>query len=434
MKRLAILFLIISGMTAGVSAKTVYSLPKYESIQKLFLTPDGKTLYVEFLNNYMVTILKNGEVFGTHNLIKNSFYSDNGKSVGWILENDMTKKNEIYLNGKKAAETDFTCLIYFTPDGSRWGYPFEQDEKNYYQIDNETFGPHKFGACIFFSSDNQHTGYNYSLAEYEEYAVIDGKKFGPYEEVNGPYFSPDGSIVSYLYMKNWEHFIDVNGKTYDVYMEGYVPSYSPDNQHFAFTYVKGGKYYACIDGKSEGGYGDIEDVSFSADSSEYGYAYKKALQKYYMKVGKKDYGPFDSAYALHYSPNGKDFGFAYKKGGKAVKNEYGTKMVAGGKWYINITGKDYGPYDGVLYRNIDTIRFSGEHWGFLYGTGCVQPEGEVFSQPGITDFEGGKWSVCIDGKSFGGYPWMDFCFTPDGNAMIAYIDGQKAVVETVELK
>jgi hypothetical protein len=434
MKRLAILFLIISGMTAGVSAKTVYGLPKYESIQKLFLTPDGKTLYVELLNQYMVTILKNGEKFGEHNLSKNSFYSENGKSIGWILDNENTKKEEVYIDGKKVADVDFCCLMYFTPDGSSWGYPFEKDEKNYYQIGNDKFGPFKFGACIFFSADNQHVGYNYSMAEYEEYVVIDGKKFGPYEEALGPYFSVNGSFAAYIYMKNWEHFIDINGKTYDVYQEGYIPSYSPDGKRFAFTYLKGGKYYANIDGKSEGGYGDIQTVSFSADSSQYGYAYKKALQKFNMKVGKKDYGPYDSAYSLYYSLNGKDFGFAYKKGGKIVKNEYGTKVIAGGKWYMNITGKDYGPYDGLLYRNDNPVRFSGDHWGFLYGAECVQPEGEVFSQPGISDFEGGKWYVCIDGNTYGGYPWMDFCFTPDGNAMIAYIDGQTAVVETVELK
>jgi len=272
------------------------------------------------------------------------------------------------------------------------------------------------------------------MADYEKYMVIDGKTYGPYEEALGPYFSATGVFASYLYMKDWVHYVSIDGKTYDVYQEGYIPTYSPDEKHVAYTYVKGGKYYASIDGKSEGGYGDIQPVSFSANGKEYGYAYKKALQKFYMKVGKKDYGPYDSAYDLYYSPDGKDFGYAYKKGGKQVKNEYGYKIVEGGKCYMNITGKDYGPYDGVLYWNYDAIRFSGGHWGFIYGMGCTKKEMGDF-QGGITgDYDGGKWYVCINGKSYGGYPLVEFRFTPDGNAVIAYIDGQKAVVETVELK
>jgi hypothetical protein len=434
MKRIVNLFLLLTVFTAWISAKTVYELPKYESIRKLFLAPDGKTLYVELVNQYLVTILKNGVKIGLCNLDKSTYYSENGVSAGWIYHDNDAKKDVIYIDGKVIMKADFCCLIYFSPDGSKWGFPYSMDKKYYYQIGGDTFGPYKFGASVAFSADNQHYGYNYSMAEYEEYVVIDGKKFGPYEQVLGPYFSGSGSFAAFLYMKNWKHFIDINGKTYDVFQEGHIPSYSPDGKRFAFVYVKSGKYYANIDGKSEGGYGDIQPVLFSADGSEYGYAYKKDLQKFYMKAGKKDYGPYDSAYGLYYSPSGKDFGFACKKGGKVVKNEYGTKSVAGGSWYMNITGKEYGPYDGVLYRNGNAIKFSGGHWGFLYGLGCVQPEGEVFSQPGITDFDGGKWYVCIDGKSYGGYPWMDFTFTPDGNAMIAYIDGGKAIVESVELK
>ncbi|MCX8028507.1 MAG: hypothetical protein N2712_00730 [Brevinematales bacterium] len=122
-----------------------------------------------------------------------------------------------------------------------------------------------------------------------------------------------------------------------------------------------------------GGYYKITDFGFLKDGRVYVIASKPTLG-WLVKVGDKEMGYYGYVTEFKSSYDGSYFGFIYNIGG----NFDGTNLV-GGKYFVNINGFDYGPYDYAynltfaekdntyyfiyIYKNRHFIKFNESEYG-----------------------------------------------------------------------
>jgi hypothetical protein len=150
----------------------------------------------------------------------------------------------IVLDGVEGKTYDGVNQPTFSPDSAHFAYIAGIDGKTVAVLDGVEGKPYKaidysdYG--LVFSPDSKHLAYLASLAENEQFIVLDGLDGKHYMEVAEPRFSPDSQRLAYVATTDPKHksyFIVVDGKEQAAYDYVRPPVFSPDSKHLV--------YYAC---------------------------------------------------------------------------------------------------------------------------------------------------------------------------------------------
>lgn len=149
--------------------------------------------YCENKSDYFIESLVNGEKrFDELNSV-NIAYSEQNKSLGYII-----KENEEFcplINGEKKQCYDFAWMEYpssFSSDGKRFGYIAHKNQKVFMIIDDVGGPPYdRIGAPldydvdrIYFSQDSSKVAY-FAFKNEKYFVVIDNKiEKGPYDNID----------------------------------------------------------------------------------------------------------------------------------------------------------------------------------------------------------------------------------------------------------
>ena len=164
-----------------------------------------------------------------------------------VLDNGEGPKVEGIGSGSLRFSDDGTRLAYTVSNGQKWsvlldGYEFASAEATI--SDSLTFSPdsRRFSCAIVNSG--------------RTFVVLDGALSPPYDGVlRGPtLFSPDSGNHAYAACRADKLFVNAHGKEYGPYSNVGGMVFSPDGRHLAFAADKIGTWTVVIDGIEGGGY------------------------------------------------------------------------------------------------------------------------------------------------------------------------------------
>ncbi|KPK45028.1 MAG: hypothetical protein AMK72_11450, partial [Planctomycetes bacterium SM23_25] len=309
------------------------------------------------------------------------------------------------------------------------------------------------------------------------WAVVDDKRFGPYDRIEGILFSPDSKRVAIRASRNKEHFAVIDG----VEGPGHESTiwveviFSPDSKHYAYCGNKDGRETIIRDGhpiathrsvssiaftpdskhlvyiarddrsvavylgrKKLGEYEAVNDWSMriSPDSSRLAYPYRRDGQ-WYVAFGDKHFGPFeaDTIQEMHISSGGRDICFSARQDGK---------------WYFFTASERHGPYDDWSMASFSPDGKRLAYCGRLRGRTTVYLDGKPLGtfdstwdltfSPDSRHFaflarDGKEYFLCVDGNTTpAGFGTVGLAYSPDSRRLAAGVsEGYKRrVVEGSE--
>ncbi len=137
--------------------------------------------------------------------------------------------------------------------------------------------------CIDFTNNlNFFKSPTYEQKKGNTYVVINGKRYGGYEHMSGPYFNEDGSLFGYSYGEHNTRYFKINNVTYGPFVMLHDVVFGK-NKNFAFlVYHSTSKgYYVNINGKFSGPYAYVNNLKFYNNGTRYFYTYVKTLGNHY---------------------------------------------------------------------------------------------------------------------------------------------------------
>lgn len=277
---------------------------------------------------------------------------------------------------------------------------YSKDKRRYVNVSGKILGPYPtvVTKSLTLNSKGDY-GYTYLVSQKERFAVINGVKYGPLvnESDVSQGVSEDG-INYYEYSDTSGNFyINIDNKSYltdSVQIYGY-------HRLGAFVKMKGDKYYLFKRDSIIGPFDNLVILRFVQAGIIYKYLKDK---KWYVNyLNKQTFGPYDEVNIEHFNwVNNDIFVFKYQNGGK---------------YYYNISGKVYGPYEYVkrlIIKDNGEFAFAFEKngWSNLNINGEVKGENmgivddlyfdnNVYAYSYRKDKKDTKSFYAINEKSFG---------------------------------
>ncbi len=253
-----------------------------------------------------------------------------------------------YLNGKSKEDS---APVFLRGDGT-FSFLYSQGGRKYINANGKlvpvtgSIDP----ATIKARSDSSYA-YSVLLSPTDRYAVINGKKWGPFPNMAEMMadINKDKSFYFEFSDQAGNYFINVNGKTYRI-EDFNVYNYNYINYH---SYKENGKCYLCFGGKISGPYDELFLIDHDFNNGEYIYRYRTE-NKWFVNRSGETAGPFDKMESA---------GFSYFYNDKPV-----YKFDTAKGQFINIDGKSYGPYGYIKcfsMRNDSSFSFAcaiGKKW------------------------------------------------------------------------
>ena len=145
-----------------------------------------------------------------------------------VLEYDPNETNWMYMTG--------------SPDGYRLANKKFKGDDQFVVIEGNEYGPYDDLSMLYFSADSQHLAFVASLGD-KQFVVLDGVEQSYYDEIKTPSssdskvveFSPDGQRVAYVAMKNQKPLVVVDGEEFSYDSISFPIVFSPDSQRVAFV-------------------------------------------------------------------------------------------------------------------------------------------------------------------------------------------------------
>lgn len=243
----------------------------------------------------------------------------------WYFLASKESKQLYVVNGEEQEVCDAVSDLRVA--GGHIVFGCNQGGKNYYILDGQiSLEVKKYSYATRGSYSKNYLIFTYSI-DNQKYANVNGKEYGPYEDINDAGASE--KYWSIGYREGGQNYILVNDKKYGPFTV--IKSYL-SKTNWAITYDKSGKHYAMVNGKEYGPF-DIWLPGVSVSDDGWGIAYvKKDIKNYYYIINGKNYGPFPSAFtSSKVQVNGSYYGFV-------INN---TKSI--GSEFFHINGKNYGP-------------------------------------------------------------------------------------------
>ena len=200
-------------------------------------------------------------------------------------------------------------------------------------------GPHSV-VDLSFSPDGKHIAYKSMRKDKQWVLVVDSQASAEYDEVRGPYFSPDNKRVAYEAKKDEKWLVVVDGQAGAEYDGIWGLKFSPDSKHVAYAAKKGEKWLVVVDGLPGAEYDGIGDLYYSHDTKRVAYTAKKG-EKWVVVVDEHAGAEYDGIWILKFSPDDKRVAY-----------------VANMKWkhVVVVDGQAGVEYDGIrdLYFSPDS--------------------------------------------------------------------------------
>jgi hypothetical protein len=300
----------------------------------------------------------------------------NGYKFAAITQNTQTHEFRFVFNGKEIVKTDERLSVfYLDPERENgYGYRVEIAGRTFTRIGDKLL-PDVTGDVYAFSIKlNGKFAFN-NWKDGKSYANIDGKIFGPYQNV------------------------------YNVAIA--------DNGKFALGYQENDKWYANIDGKIFGPYQDVHNVAIT-DNGKFALCYKEN-GKYHANIDGKIFGPYQYVWSVAIANNGK-FAFEYPENGKRYFNVNGNK--------VSLSGYD------IAVTEITGERLQ-RHFNHDYDQTheIISPDGKhVFYSDAEYDY------IVIDSNKIGEHPAINAYHDKQKNAFIwNTVEGKELVVYEYKL-
>ncbi len=244
----------------------------------------------------------------------------------------------------------FGLVCYYSPLGPlaeslgsrEGGYIRKHGMGEYVVVNGRRYGPYDDVLSVSFAHTGDSFGFKYK-EKHKDYFIHNGRRIGPYGSSYGQEIvvSPNGRRYAYFYHSPRgpvdRGYLVLDGVQYGPFSWAKNFSFSPDSRSFAFLHSKGGGDILWRDGKetpvrsrkiyvpkypimTQGIFGEM----FTPGVVE------KRPGGYYVSRGKREYGPFEKVGRLAANSDGSLFGFDY------VRND---------RYYVQINEKSYGPYE-----------------------------------------------------------------------------------------
>lgn len=258
----------------------------------------------------------------------------------------------------------------------------------------KTFGPFTSAFPVVFSKDGSKYGFVYIDQTFTNYYLrLNDNVYGPYNNVIGPFISPNGSTVGYIFSSNSQEYVNINGKNFGPYKE--VVSVKVMNNNYIFSYKKDDKYYVRFDNRLFGPFDYASDIRVI--SERYAFWYRKD-NRYYANINGTEIevngivkdivlSEYDSGYAMLYHSYNDSKGLC-----------------------VLVRDKNFGPFIG---EDVHSLSVRGNSFAMKYLDKTRSPK-LMFN---------GK---VIDISTFGA---IDFIFLDEKTIKVAYVKGKDLLIE-----
>lgn len=326
------------------------------SVTTLLFAPAGKVPFYVINSHQQYFAVVNNKISEPYDFIDgNSFsFSANGQKVAYIAQKG--NKSTIVFDGKENDKFDRVGFPVISADGKHIIYSAFDSGKSLVVLDTIKSQPYESTASTMFgdasgrhcayvadSNNNQFVVVNgikagtYGLVHtlcynlnssrlvygidaspgnsgFNQFAIVDGKKEGPFETVvEGSFvFSPDGKHLAYEVEKHDEFMLVVDGKEGKHYSDIMQSStiFSPNNLQVAYVAENDSKRMAILNEMEGPAYDDILSLAFSPDNKWLAYSARFGNKDFVIVNGNKGkvYDSFmgqgeiifDSPFKFHY--------------------------------------------------------------------------------------------------------------------------------------
>jgi hypothetical protein len=329
------------------------------------------------------------------------------KGFSELIRKPGTGKWYVRINGKEYGPWDkLDEKVQFSPDGKHWAIRGELHDKYYVLTDSRKYGPFNFnvkgpmfdpGRDVFVFTaqrDNEFflvaggkvikKGKVVEKPGGEMFITVSNKRFGPYQDVELPLFSPSGKKWAAAVWREKQSFLLLNGKEHGPFRSVERPEFSRNGELCTCPcrddkgqglLVDGGKFY--------GPYEQYFGPWFSPDGKHWSLDIQKKKWHGFLVDG-IEYGPFPFQYFVpEFSPDGKHWAVMLNRG-------YEDRPHS-----LILDGQKYGPFD---------IR----HFAFTVDNHCLA----LFRRRG-------SYFIFFDGRTIGPYRHADKKLHNIGDAVIA---------------
>lgn len=213
-------------------------------------------------------------------------------------------------------------------------YAVKEKEDIYFNVfvNGKKYGPYISIDENVYISDNGFYGFSY-ISNSKKYVNMNGKVYGPYDNIGNGVLYKDEKFY-FLYSESGKQYVNINGTVCES-MESTVYDYQ--KSLFSFSYIRDSKKYVNING--------LEVISTEKDELAQNHVYRKD-DGYHVNINGQDKGIYVKTTPIYV--NGDSYIFGYQ--------------TASGQWYVNISGVDKGPYQGVYYQ----MFIGNGHYGYMF--------------------------------------------------------------------
>ncbi|MDD3145498.1 MAG: hypothetical protein PHV23_05295 [Candidatus Gracilibacteria bacterium] len=349
----------------------------------------------------------NGEDFGPYHGVNLAKSYNNGYVYSFYIEDENSNNGNDYLNVNGKIYGPFKKSGELVETGDNGYYmTYMKTDHMYINSNGKEYGPYD-EINIDWNSINNNFTYSYKTNN-KKYINIKGKNFGPYDNI--------GEIQKgdFIYSLNNQSYININGKDYGPYDKGNefigggIKILNFNNNSYGFTYTANDKNYLNINGIEYGPYNSIFHDIDKYEGEGFGFRYIND-NKHYININNKIYGPFNDIYSLGLLFDN-FYSFIYSKDGDEYKcmKYIGDRCLGETKQkysYINVNGKDYGPY---FQDSVKIYKLGEKSYYFKYIN-----NGEFLN---------------INGKEFGPYKHIDERFVNNGYIVITKNNDEREIL------
>jgi len=348
-------------------------------ILEIYLSADGSKCGIEYFTTHGRTVsrfvLVNNKVYENFYSVSNFKFSPQCSSFGF----QFVKGNKYYLqiNDKTYGGIQHSILRYeFNNNGSKFIMAYNNggdDSANWYfdggqnfvRVNNRIYGPFdnldRFGfdplgskSVISYNNGGKRNEIG-EIVGGQWWLIFGEQKLGPFVEPVYPTFIQGGNNYWFIYQKGTKEYFNINGKNYGPYDLIQWPCISNNGTKYSYVYNRGGmkdtngvavggKYYVSHNGLIYGGYHFIQHLVMSADGSNFGFSYyDEKLNKY---IRTKD--------TTYYWQDEKNIDISNLSGDGSVIS---VSYELGGNKYLQIGDSVFNCFDGhswVTFNNDGT--------------------------------------------------------------------------------
>ena len=417
------------------------------------VTETDKKEYVficDYVENGVKNVILNG-VIHSNAYYANMTRSGNYSYIFWKDEKAFVSVNGQIMGPYDSVNKSFDESIPVTlTESGKFAFQYSLKGRRYVNVNGTTLGPYpSVDPKSIYISDSGNYTFSYLASQTERFVIMNGKKYGPFRNETGMLARIDDAGL-YFYefssvnQEDDNYYVCVNGKV--IKMDEVDLFQKFDLNYYA--YKKESKWYLYNGSTSEGPFDEVQLLYTNKAEKRVVYRYR-IKDEWFLYLNGNVSGPFINVdlinqskpfynydfYAYYYETakgryaniNGDIQGpYAYIKRFSVLPDHtYCYAYESGGKYHININGKNvggsYGMIDDLVMLEDGTYSFSYREYRQSRDCHVVINGKDSGPYPGFTDnlrvLKDGKYIamsysnsmnyLLVTDKSYGPYPSID---------------------------